>query len=138
LYCFGDPQETLGSPYGQPFIQIFYNAMQSKVGTTVLTSLLITLYVFATFGFVASASRQTWAFSRDNGLPLSRWLKRVRTGSIFVNQHREGCLMTSVQVEPTRSIPLAAILMTGTINALFGLINVRRTQPSSPPPKNPS
>jgi choline transport protein len=81
LYCFGDPEETLGSPYGQPFIQIFNNALQSKVGTTVLTALLITLYVFATFGFVASASRQTWAFSRDNGLPLSKWLKRVRTYS---------------------------------------------------------
>jgi choline transport protein len=86
LYCFGDPEETLGSPYGQPFIQIFESALRSKVGTTVLTSLLITMYVFATFGFVASASRQTWAFSRDNGLPLSWWLKKVRTGSVLVEQ----------------------------------------------------
>jgi choline transport protein len=86
LYCFGDPEETLGPPYGQPFIQIFQNALQSRGGTTVLTSLLITMYVFATFGFVASASRQTWAFSRDNGLPLSWWLKKVRTGSVLVEQ----------------------------------------------------
>ena len=77
LYCFGNVQETLGAPYGLPFIQIFYNAMQSKDGTTAMISLLIAMYIFATFGFVAAASRQAWAFSRDNGLPLSRLFKRV-------------------------------------------------------------
>jgi len=77
LYCFGNPAETLNTPYGMPFVQIFYNATKSKAGTTVLTSLLIAMYIFATFGFVASASRQAWAFSRDNGLPFSRVFKRV-------------------------------------------------------------
>ena len=77
LYCFGNPEETLSAPYGLPFVQIFYNALQSKAGVTALTSLLIAMYIFATIGFVASASRQAWAFSRDNGLPFSRIFKRV-------------------------------------------------------------
>jgi amino acid transporter len=76
LYCFGNPEDVLGFA-GLPFVKIFLNATGSEVGTSVMTALLLTLYVCATFGFVASASRQAWAFSRDGGLPLSRFLKRV-------------------------------------------------------------
>ena len=77
LYCFGNPESTLTTPYGFPFIQIFFNATQSVAGTTVMISILIIMYVSATFGFLASASRQAWAFARDNGLPFSRHLKKV-------------------------------------------------------------
>lgn len=76
LYCFGNPQDVLGFQ-GLAFVEIFLNATRSAVGTSVMTALLLTLYVCATFGFVASASRQAWAFSRDGGLPLSRFLRRV-------------------------------------------------------------
>ena len=72
LYCFGNPDKTFTFKYGLPFVEIFYNATQSKAGTTAVISLLI-----ATFAFLASASRQAWAFSRDNGLPLSRLFKRI-------------------------------------------------------------
>jgi amino acid transporter len=77
LYCFGNPDETLATPFGQPFIQIFDTALNSRAATTALTCLLLSLYIFATFNFVASASRQAWAFSRDNGLPYSRFFSRV-------------------------------------------------------------
>lgn len=77
LYCFGNVEETLNTPYGFPFVQIFYNATQSTAGTTVMISILIVMYISATFGFVASASRQAWAFARDNGLPFSDLWKRV-------------------------------------------------------------
>lgn len=79
LYCFGDPMAALKSPYPLPFIEIFQNAIRSRAGTTAVITLLLAMYVFATFGFIASASRQLWAFSRDNGLPLSRYFKRVST-----------------------------------------------------------
>ena len=77
LYCFGNVEKTLYTPYGFPFIQIFYNATQSTAGTTVMISILIVMYVSATFGFLASASRQAWAFARDDGLPFSSLFKRV-------------------------------------------------------------
>jgi amino acid transporter len=77
LYCFGSPTEALKFTYGLPFIEIFYNATGSKAGTTAMISLLIAMYIFATFGFVASASRQAWAFSRDGGLPMSGLFRRV-------------------------------------------------------------
>jgi len=77
LYCMGDPTVALSQISGMPFVEIFYNALGSKAGATALTSLLIAMYIFATFGFVASASRQAWAFARNNGLPGSRLFKRV-------------------------------------------------------------
>lgn len=77
LYCFGDPDKALNTNYPFPFIEIFQNALQSRAGVTAIVSVLLAMYVFATFGFVASASRQAWAFSRDNGLPLSRYFKKV-------------------------------------------------------------
>jgi choline transport protein len=82
LYCFGNPEETLGTPFGLPFIQIFQTALQSQAATTALTCLLISLYTFATFNFVASASRQAWAFARDNGLPYSRLFSRVSVRAV--------------------------------------------------------
>lgn len=80
LYSFGDPEKALNNKYGLPFIEIFYNATGSKAGTIAMISLLVTMYICATFCFVASASRQAWAFSRDGGLPLSRLFKRVSLG----------------------------------------------------------
>ena len=77
LYCFGNPAEALKFTYGLPFIEIFYNATSSKAGTTANISLLISMYIFATSGFLAAASRQAWAFSRDGGLPLSGIFRRV-------------------------------------------------------------
>lgn len=76
LFCFGDVETTIASPL--PFIQIFYNGTQSLAGATVMTCILLFMYTAATFGFLASASRQAWAFARDNGLPFSRIFKRVR------------------------------------------------------------
>lgn len=78
LYCFGSPGAALGTDYFFPFIEIFYNATNSKAGTTAMVSLLLAMYIFATFCFMASASRQAWAFSRDGGIPLSRLWRRVR------------------------------------------------------------
>lgn len=80
LYCFGDPDKTFTFDYGLPFVAILYNAVQSKAGATAMISLLIAMYIFATFGFFASASRQAWAFSRDGGLPFSRTLNQVFSG----------------------------------------------------------
>lgn len=76
LYCLGNPEDVL-SFQGLAFVEIFLNATHSAIGTSVMTALLLTLYVCATFGFVASASRQAWAFSRDGGLPMSDILRRV-------------------------------------------------------------
>jgi len=77
-FCLGDLPTDLASPTGYDFIQVFYSATNSNVGTSVMTAILITLVICATFGFLATASRQTWAFARDRGLPFSNFLSYVR------------------------------------------------------------
>lgn len=77
LYSIGDVDAALSSPTGWPFIEIFYQATQSKGGATAMTSVLIVLIVCATFGYVASASRQLWAFARDRGVPGWQLISKV-------------------------------------------------------------
>lgn len=77
-FCLGDLSVDLSNPTGYDFIQVFWGATNSNLGTSVMTAILITLVICATFGFLASASRQTWAFARDQGLPFSTFLSYVR------------------------------------------------------------
>ena len=81
LYSIGDVNQVLNTPTGYPFIQIFFNATQSTRATNAMTALLSSGLIFASFGQLATASRVTWAFSRDNGLPYSTFFAHVRTAS---------------------------------------------------------
>ncbi|KAF2268243.1 amino acid transporter [Lojkania enalia] len=99
LFCIGNIDSALNTPTGYPFIEISRNATQSDAGATAMTSILIAMIVFATFGYLASASRQLWAFARNKGLP----------------------------VDPRWSIPLYSIALTALINSLLALINIGST-----------
>ena len=55
----------------------FFNATHSFPGSSALTAVLIALVPCASFGFLASAARQTWAFARDRGLPFPASLAHV-------------------------------------------------------------
>ncbi|SLM40531.1 amino acid permease [Lasallia pustulata] len=105
-FCVGDLEGALTSPTGYDFIEVFHNATNSNAATSVMTSVLITLVICASFGFLASSSRQTWAFARDKGLPFSDYLA-------YVNKRA--------------AIPLRSIVFCGVVTALIGLINVGST-----------
>lgn len=92
--------DALESPTGYDFIEVFYAAV-GPAGTAGLTALLIILVWCATFGFLATASRQTWAFARDRGLPFSNYF---------------------AQVNKTLAIPLRSIVLCSIIPCLIGLI----------------
>lgn len=77
LFCAGDIEAAIKSPTGYPFMEIFYQATQSAGGATAMACIILALVFFATIGLIATASRMTWAFARDNGLPGSKWLARV-------------------------------------------------------------
>jgi len=78
-FCFtlGDVLDILETPTGYPFIQVFYNATQSNAGTSVMTAILIVNITSACISTVATASRQTWSFARDKGLPFSSFISYV-------------------------------------------------------------
>ena len=77
LFCVGDIEKAEKSPTGYPFIEIFYQATNSAGGATAMVCVILALVFFATIGLIATASRMTWAFARDNGLPGSHWLAMV-------------------------------------------------------------
>lgn len=78
LICMGDVQEVMDTPTGFPFIQVFFNSTGSHAGASVMTAILIILCMCGTISNVATASRQLFAFARDNGVPFSGFLAYVR------------------------------------------------------------
>ncbi len=88
LFCAGNIENAETSPTGYPFIEIFYQATNSTGGATAMVCVIVALGFFATISLIATASRMTWAFARDNGLPGSRWLSRVYSTFFFSNLFR--------------------------------------------------
>ncbi|KAI4232758.1 MAG: hypothetical protein L6R40_007304 [Gallowayella cf. fulva] len=109
LFCIGDIEGIIETPTGYPFIAIFVQATQSVGGSTGMATVIVILGICATIAFVASASRMTWSFARDHGLPFWYYLSKFPWWE---------------QVEPRSSIPLVSILTTVTISCLLALINI--------------
>lgn len=79
LFCLGDIEQVIETNTGYPFMAIFQNATQSAGGAAAMASVVVTLGICATIAFLASSSRMTWSFARDRGLPLSKYLGKVKT-----------------------------------------------------------
>ncbi|KAK5167046.1 uncharacterized protein LTR77_007775 [Saxophila tyrrhenica] len=77
LYCLGDIERVANSATGYPFIQIFYDSTRSIPGATVMAAVVLSLTWACAMGITTTASRMTWSFARDNGLPASKWLAKV-------------------------------------------------------------
>lgn len=103
LFCLGDPVAVLESPTGFPFIQVFFNATQSHAGASVMTAIVIGLSWCAVIGFLATASRMTWSFARDRGLPFHKYISKV---------------------ERRTSIPVVAIVLVTIVPCLLALIYI--------------
>lgn len=78
LFCVGDLDAALDSATGYDFIEVFFNATKSHAGTSVMTAIVIALTICASFGFLASSSRLTWALAKDKGIPFADFLSHVR------------------------------------------------------------
>ncbi|KAK3066438.1 hypothetical protein LTR53_017215, partial [Teratosphaeriaceae sp. CCFEE 6253] len=106
IFTLGDLDEILASPTGWPFLQVFYNVTQSYAGTSVMALLLMLPLTGSVIACVATASRQIWAFARDNGVPFSATVRHIY---------------------PQTSIPLNAILISLVVCVLLSLINIGST-----------
>lgn len=106
LFCMGDIGEALSTNTGYPIIQIFYTSTGSRTAATLMTAGLIVSGITSTWGLLSAASRMTWAFARDNGLPFSQYFAHVHS---------------------TRALPIRAIVLTTVFLLLIGLINIGST-----------
>jgi amino acid transporter len=103
LFSISDISAVLDTPTGYPIIEIIQQATSSRVGATAIYSFILAITFAAMFGTLASVSRLTWAFARDDGLPFSNYFKRV----------------DSKYKVPSRAIGLVSVVI-----ILLSLINV--------------
>ncbi|KAF2236782.1 amino acid transporter [Viridothelium virens] len=103
LFGIGDIAATLSTKTKYPIIQMLLGATQSKGATTVMTSFIAIIIFFAALGILASASRLTWAFARDNGLPFPKFFAHVNKAYL---------------------IPVRALVLVVFVAVLLGLINI--------------
>ena len=78
IFTWGDMEEISNSLYGTPFLTVFYTATGSKAASIAMTMIVILPLTGSVIACVATASRQTWAFARDNGVPFSATVRHVR------------------------------------------------------------
>jgi amino acid transporter len=73
-----DVSAILTTRFGQPWIQVLFNATESRAGTSIMTAVLCILLLFCSVNQITTSSRQLFAFARDQGLPFSGFLAYVR------------------------------------------------------------
>jgi choline transport protein len=93
LFCLGDVRTALNSATRFPYMEIFVEATGSAGAASAMvrtiipffnrryllckSAILIAAFASATMGYLTTASRMTWAFARERGLPGSEILSRV-------------------------------------------------------------
>jgi choline transport protein len=76
LFCIQDIDSLLDTPTGLPFVQLVTSSI-GKVGGAVLMALFIFNGMGQGVSVMTSASRLTWGFARDGGMPFSNYLARI-------------------------------------------------------------
>ncbi|OAP57467.1 hypothetical protein AYL99_08205 [Fonsecaea erecta] len=101
--CFTLPplEEVINAPYGQALPFIFHTVMGTPGGGLGLIFLVLMITLFCSISITVAASRCTWAFARDDAIPLSRLWSKVN-GKL--------------------GVPVYALLLTTVVQMLLGLI----------------
>lgn len=99
--CFTLPSigDIVQAPYGQALPFILPQITGSSAASLVLMVLLLVVALFCSISITTTAGRCTWAFSRDDAIPLSR---------VWSSTHKD--------------VPLAALGLVTIIEMLLGLI----------------
>ena len=77
LFCLGDFEQASETATGFPFIAIFASGTKSNGAATVMVAVIIVLEFASAIAALAAASRMTWSFARDRGLPGWKTLSHV-------------------------------------------------------------
>jgi amino acid transporter len=67
----------LNAPLGQAIPYVFLRVLGNPASAVALTSLILIITLFCSISITIAASRCTWAFARDNAIPLSSLWSRV-------------------------------------------------------------
>ncbi|KAJ9667320.1 hypothetical protein H2201_002521 [Coniosporium apollinis] len=97
----GNIDEVLESTTGQAWVQVIWNATQSRTATIIMVAIIIFFYIFCAVNVNTTSSRQLYAFARDGGLPFSNWIRHV---------------------SPNRNVPTNAVILTWLIGCGLAVI----------------
>ncbi|KAF9890350.1 hypothetical protein FE257_006016 [Aspergillus nanangensis] len=106
LYSTGPLKDLLATPTGFPFMEIYLHATRSPIGATMMCLSFTIIAVVATGAATASTSRTLWAFARDGATPLHHQISKVDNAT---------------------QVPVLAILIVVTLQALLGFIYLGNT-----------
>jgi choline transport protein len=106
MYTMGSLEAALQSPTNYPIIGIYKQATQSNHAATAMLCFGGLPGFVALFNGLASVTRLTWSFARDNGLPFSAFF---------------------VKISPHYRIPPRCLWLVSTVVALLSLINIGST-----------
>ncbi|KAK7457065.1 hypothetical protein VKT23_010366 [Stygiomarasmius scandens] len=115
-FCMGtDVAAVVESPIGHPMAAIMFNSFGKKGVLAVWSMIIFVLYAIGV-GQLTVCSRQIFAFCRDGGLPLSRWVYHVHS--------KLRTPVRAVWFSVLLSIALVTISFAGpnAINAVFSLV----------------
>ena len=98
--------DILEAPVAQALPYVFHQAMGTAAGGIGLTFLVLAITMFCSISITVAAARVTWAFARDNAVPLSGLWRRVND--------RFG-------------VPIWSLALMTLVQALLGLINLGST-----------
>ncbi|KAF2817414.1 amino acid transporter [Mytilinidion resinicola] len=103
LFAIKDINLAISTPTGYAILEIFRQLTNSTTSATLMMCAMLTISIAAMFGTLASVSRLTWAFARDEGLPFSNYFKYV---------------------DPKYQIPTRAVSLVSVVIILLSLINI--------------
>lgn len=106
LYTMGSLDDALNTPTGYPLLEIFYAATKSNAAASGMLMMFVLPGFVALLNGLASVTRLTWAFARDEGLPFSSYF---------------------VHISSWHKIPLRALFLVSTIIVLLAVINIGST-----------
>lgn len=96
-----DLEDILEAPLGQAIPYIFLRVLGSHGGALALTTLVLIITLLCSISITVAASRTTWAFARDNAIPMAKkWSK----------------------INDQYGTPIWALTLTTSVETLLGLI----------------
>ena len=64
VFCLGNLDKAINSPFGQPYVEVIFNATQSTGATITLTTIMLVLLIACAVNTVTTSSRQLWFVPR--------------------------------------------------------------------------
>ncbi|ODH52696.1 hypothetical protein GX48_01182 [Paracoccidioides brasiliensis] len=96
FFSLSDFQRLLDTPTGVPILELFHQALRSKVGAIALESLVLCTGFGCQIASHTWQSRLCWSFARDRGLPFHKYLSKIHpTLDVPLAAHTFSCFIVS-------------------------------------------